>query len=144
MQSAGRELTNHMRRWVRVPVWLSPAGQARLVVYINKIFSSSQPDKEHTFVAEARESRTHLFRIRGTHAALKAGRDTGPHPPPLKTRLKIKKYKLQNTKTYTLYLYTLYLYTSLPLCPYTTPGLSSVWQSVYTWRVWLRSYKPDE
>ena len=103
----------------------------RLAVHINKIVSSSQPDRPvwpagqgtHSFRAEARESRTHLFRISGTHAALKAGRDTGPHPPPLKTRKKKKdkrkkkntKYKIQNTKTYTLYRIPLYLYTAMPL-----------------------------
>ena len=33
-------------------------------------------------MAEVRGSRTHLSRFAGTHAALKAGEDTGLHPPP--------------------------------------------------------------
>lgn len=49
----------------RVPVWLALAGQGT-----------------HSFRAEMGVSRTHLPTFKREHAALKAGRDTGPHPPP--------------------------------------------------------------
>jgi len=44
-------------------------------------------------VAEMGASRTHLPTLKREHAALKAGGDTGPHPPPGDTR-----YKIQDTR----------------------------------------------
>jgi len=53
----------------------------------------------HKSHAEMGASRTHLPTFKWEHAALKAGRDTGPHPPPYNTRLQEnKRQEYKNTR----------------------------------------------